>query len=45
MKQLALRLNFWLYEKVEVYAKEHGIPVVGAIRLILTDFFRNRSGL
>jgi len=45
MKPLLLRINTWLYGKIKIYAQERGIPVVGAIRLILTEFFRNKPGL
>jgi hypothetical protein len=34
-------LDNWLHGRVKSYAKERGIPVVGAIRLILSEFFRN----
>lgn len=30
----------WLHGRVKNYADERGIPVVGAIRLILSEFFR-----
>ena len=31
----------WLHQRVKAYADDRGIPVVGAIRLILSEFFRN----
>lgn len=43
MKALLLEINLWLYGKIKIYADERGIPVVGAIRLILSEFFRNKA--
>jgi hypothetical protein len=43
MKALLLELNLWLYGKIKMYAEERGISVVGAIRLILSEFFRSKS--
>jgi len=32
-----------LYEKIKAYADDREIPVLGAIRMILSEFFRNKS--
>lgn len=43
MKALKLELSEHLYDKTKVYADDREIPVVGAIRLILSEFHRNRA--
>lgn len=42
MKALNLQLSDGLYDKTKSYADGREIPVVGAIRLILSEFFRNK---
>lgn len=32
-----------LYDKIKAYADDREIPVLGAIRMILSDFFRNKA--
>lgn len=32
-----------MHAKIKLYAEERGIPVVGAIRMILSEFFRNKT--
>lgn len=41
MKPILLHVHWPLYEKIKAYAKERGLGIVGAIRLILSEFFRN----
>lgn len=43
LKALNFKLTDWLYGKVKLYARDREIPVVGAIRLILSEFFRNKA--
>jgi len=45
MKSILLRINPWLYGKIKTYADERNISVVGAIRLMLNEFFRNKPGI
>lgn len=42
LKAINLQIHQWLYLKLNSYAKERGIPLVGAIRLILAEFFKNK---
>jgi hypothetical protein len=42
MKAILLTLTQDLYKKTKEYARENGIPIVGAIRLILNQFFKNK---
>ena len=42
MKVLKLELSDHLYDKTKLYADDREIPVVGAIRLILSEFHRNK---
>jgi hypothetical protein len=42
MKPILLKLNLWIYGKLKAYADENGITVVGAIRLIINQFFKNK---
>jgi hypothetical protein len=41
LKKILLSLNLWVYGKLKEYADENGITVVGAIRLIINQFFKN----
>lgn len=43
LKAINLQLSEHLYDKTKVYADEREIPLVGAIRLILSEFFRNKT--
>lgn len=43
MKAILLHVHWPLYEKIKAYAKERGLGIVGAIRLILSEFFRNKA--
>jgi hypothetical protein len=45
LKAINLQVNDWLYEKTKVYADERSLPLVGAIRLILSEFHRNRANM
>lgn len=45
LKAINLHVNDWLYEKTKVYADERSLPLVGAIRLILSEFHRNRANM
>lgn len=42
LKAINLQIHQWLYVKLNAYAKERGIPLVGAIRLILAEFLKNK---
>jgi len=41
MKPILISLNFWIYEKLKLYADENGLTVVGAIRMIINQFFKS----
>ena len=42
MKYIRLGLYEGLHNKIEAYADSRGLPTVGAIRMVLSDFFRNK---
>ncbi len=43
VKKILLQLSPFLYNKVKNYATDNEISVVGAIRLILTQFFKDKN--
>lgn len=43
MKAINLELSERLHAKVKAYAAGRELPVVGVIRMVLSDFFRNKS--
>ena len=43
MKSLLLSLTEGLYKKVKDYADDNGISIVGAIRLIINQFFKDNK--
>lgn len=43
MKSLLLSLTEGLYQKVKGYATDNGISIVGAIRLIINQFFKENN--
>jgi len=43
VKAINLQINDWLYGKIKPYADDRGMGVVVAIRLILSEFFRNKG--
>lgn len=43
LKAINLQVNDWLYGRIKGYTDDRGIPVVAGIRLILSEFFRNKT--
>jgi hypothetical protein len=43
VKAINLQLSERLHGKIKAYADNREIPVVGVIRLVLSDYFRNKS--
>lgn len=43
MKKFTLSIQEGLYEKLKTYAKENGISMLGAIRYILNQFFKQNT--
>ena len=44
-KRVSFSLNFWVYEKLKDYANQNGLSVVGALRMIVNQFFKNTNTL
>lgn len=42
MKKFKISLNFWLYGKLEMFAKENGMSIMAAVRYIINQFFKTR---
>lgn len=42
MKKLLFSMNKWLYDRLKEYADENGLTVVGAIRMMINHFLKNR---
>ena len=40
MKNFRISLNFWLYDKLKVFADENGMSIVAAVRFIINQFFK-----
>jgi hypothetical protein len=43
MKKLLFRIGLGLHEKLQTYAKENGISMAAALRIIISQFFKNKQ--
>jgi hypothetical protein len=43
MKGFLIKMTFGLYHKLEAYADDNEISISGAIRFILTQFFKEKE--
>jgi hypothetical protein len=41
-KTFKVSLNFWLYGKLEEFAKKNDMSVRGAVRFIINQFFKGK---
>lgn len=43
MKFINMSFHWWMYVKIQSYANEKGVSIRVAIRLIIGDFFKDKT--
>jgi len=39
-KKFGISLNWWIYEKLKLYADDNGMSIRAAVRFIINQFFK-----